>query len=96
MTDELALHQKTSRAARARALIEDELLVEAFAKLDADYVQAWRATDARDDDARQRLWQAANILGIVKDHLRKMIIDGKIAQKDLDLLTEKRRRTGAA
>ena len=82
--------EKLARAARAQALLNDDLLQESFAKLDADYIAAWRSTDARDDDARQRLWQAVNVLGKVKDHLSRVIADGKIAKAEIDALAERK------
>jgi hypothetical protein len=84
--DEVALTAKTSRAARAQALLNDELLKEAFATLDTEYVKAWRETSARDDDARQRYWQAVNVLGKVRDHLEQVVRDGRVAQADLERL----------
>ena len=48
----------------------------------------------RDTDARERLWQAVNILRKIKDHLGKIVRDGKLAQREIDMLTEKRKRFG--
>lgn len=89
-TDDIALTMKTSRAARAQALQNDELLKESFDTLESEYIKAWRSSDARDDDARQRLWQAVNVLGKVRDHLQRVISDGKIAQAELNMRAEKR------
>jgi hypothetical protein len=74
------------RGARAKALIDDALLAEAFARLEADYVAAWRASPARDQDVRERLWQAVNVVGLVRDHLTRVLNDGKLAQRELDEL----------
>jgi hypothetical protein len=89
------LHCDIVRGARAKALIDDELLAEAFARLDADYIAAWRATPARDTDARERLWQAVQIVGKVRDHLSTALSNGKLAQRQLDELAarEARERT---
>jgi hypothetical protein len=75
------------RGARARELLGNELLQHAFARLEADYISAWRQTPARDTDARERLWQAVNIVGKVRDHLVTIVNDGKLAQRELDDLT---------
>lgn len=83
MTDD-RLQRDIVRGARARALMDDELLQEAFAKLEADYIGAWRATPARDTDARERLWQAVNVLGKVRDHLGQVAAAGKLAQRQVD------------
>jgi hypothetical protein len=80
------LQTAIGRGARAQELLRSELLQEVFAKLDAEYVAAWRRTLARDSDARERLWQATQIVGKVKDHLAIIANDGKLAQRELDEL----------
>jgi hypothetical protein len=87
------LHRDIARGNRARAIIDDELLVEAFARLDADYVAAWRATAARDTYARERLWQATQIVGKVRGHLTAVLSNGKLAQRQLDELAARTQRT---
>jgi hypothetical protein len=79
------LNEALSRAARAAALMENELLAEAFTKLDADYVRAWRVTPGRDVAAREKLWQAVNVVALVRDHLGKIVADGKLAQAELNM-----------
>ncbi len=94
MADEIALNRAAERAARADALLRDELLQEAFATLDHDYVKAWRETAARDTDARERLWQAVQIVAKVRDHLANVVNNGKLAQRELAELAERRKRFG--
>ena len=92
MTDEHKLHRDVNRAAQAEALIRNEMLQDAFAGLDTVYLKAWRETLARDTDARERLWQAMQVVGKVRDHLTKFIVDGKLAQRQIDDLVEKKSR----
>ena len=94
MSGEGKLAVAMARAARAQALIEDELLQEAFAALEARYVEEWRASQFRDTDARERLWQAVNVLRKVKDHLGRMLADGRLAQREIDALAQRRKRFG--
>jgi hypothetical protein len=94
MADEIALARASERAARADALLRDELLIEAFAALDRDYAKAWRETAARDTDARERLWQAVQVVAKVRDHLSHVLNNGKLAQRELNDLAERRRRFG--
>jgi hypothetical protein len=93
-TDEIALNRAAERAARAEALLRDELLLEAFDTLDQEYVKAWRATAARDNDARERLWQAVQIVAKVRDHLGSVLSSGKLAQRELNDLAERKKRFG--
>ena len=94
MSDEPRLNADIARLARVQALLGDELLQEAFDRLEERYTEEWRASQFRDTDARERLWQAVNILRKVKDHLAKIVGDGKLAQREIDQLAEKRKRFG--
>ncbi|HEY7246258.1 MAG TPA: hypothetical protein VH678_20485 [Xanthobacteraceae bacterium] len=89
MNDEDKLERAIFRGVRAEALLNDELLQESFATLDANYVQAWRTAPVRDVEMREKLWQAVNIVGKVKEHLTKIVNDGKLAQADLSMRTAK-------
>src|SRR5690349_2872086 len=82
--DDIALNKAIERAARAEALQRDELLGEALEALDRDYVKAWRATHARDTDARERRWQAVQVVAKVRDHLGQVVAGGRLAQRELD------------
>jgi hypothetical protein len=85
MNDEDKTERAINRGAQAEALLRNELLQEAFAALDASYVQAWRTAPVRDAEMREKLWQAVNIVGKVKDHLSRIVADGKLSQADLKM-----------
>jgi hypothetical protein len=91
---EVKLNADLARRARAEALLQDEILQEAFVRLEDRYIEEWRVSQFRDTDARERLWQAVNILRKVKDHLAKIVSDGKLAQREIDQLAQKRKRFG--
>lgn len=92
MSDDDKLQSAISKGARAEALLRDETLLGAFAGLEADYIKAWRQTAARDTDARERLWQAVQVVGLVKDHLNSVASSGKLAQRELNDLALKAKR----
>jgi hypothetical protein len=94
MTDEFKLHRDKDRGAKAEALLRNDLLIEAFAALDAEYVKAWRLTHINDVNARERLFQAVQIVAKIKDHLGKVLNNGKLAQRELDELEARRKRFG--
>ncbi len=75
MTD---LNVAVSRGLRAKAILDDELFKEAFTKLEQDYIAAWRV--CIDPRKRGVLWVYVNALGKVRDHLSRVIADGKLAQ----------------
>lgn len=90
--DEGKLRDATSRALKAQQLCDDPVLSEAFDKLDAAYLEAWRATHAQDTNAREKLFLAVNVAAKVREHLRIIIANGRLAQKDLDQLENDRKR----
>ncbi len=94
MTDDLKLHRDAQRAVQAQALLNDDMLKEVFAALESDYIRAWRATPARDQEAREYYWMAINVLGKVRDHLTYTVSGGKVAQKELDDLANKAKLNG--
>lgn len=81
MSDEEKLHIDASRAHRAKSALDEFGF--ALDALEADYIKAWKETPARDTDARERLWQAVQIVGKVRAHLTKAIADGKLAEREL-------------
>ena len=82
------LNRDIVRGARAAELVKSELLQECFTVLERDYIEAWKIAPARDTDGRERLWQAVNIVGKVRDHLVKVANDGKLAQRQLNELVK--------
>jgi hypothetical protein len=82
------LETAVARGARAKELLESELMKEIFTQLEADYIAGWRNSGARDTDARERLWLAVQIIGLVKDHLIIVANNGKLAQAEVDRLAK--------
>lgn len=91
MTDEDKLHKDAADGTRAKALLEDELLIGAFQKLEEAYVQRWRTTHLNDAQGREKLFIAINVVGKVQQHLASIVADGSVAKKQLDELAKKRR-----
>jgi hypothetical protein len=96
MIDEHKLIRDSARAARAKALIEDELFNEAFSAYEAEIMARWRETGTAQAETfkRERLWLAINLLGKIKHHLVRVMEDGKVAKAHLAQL-EGRRQTAA-
>jgi hypothetical protein len=97
MTDESKLDQAVGVAARAEALLDNELLQEAFAGLEDSYTAAWRATAIDEVGAREKLFLAINIVGKVRNHLTAIVTNGKLARaelKEIALAAERGRRFG--
>lgn len=88
MPDEDKLAQDTARAARAQALLSNELLDEAFTTLADAYTAAWRSTTVDEVAGREKLYLAINIIGKVKEHLVTIVNDGKLAASQLRELAQ--------
>ena len=91
MSDDKLLEQR-NRAARAEALVNDELLSEGLDNLEAAYIQAWRLTSPENQMAREKLYLAVNVVGKIKQHLQTVITDGKLADAELKELIEVQER----
>lgn len=97
MSDESTLERAAARAVRAEALLDDELLNEAFDTLEKSYITAWRATTVDDAAGREKLFLAINIVGKVRGHLAGVVANGKLARAELKELAEtaeRRKRFG--
>lgn len=88
--DELKLAEQRARGQRAKALLEDELLVEAFDKIEKVYTVTWRATAPDDIDTRERAYQMLALLGDVKTALREVASTGAVAAETLERLSARR------
>jgi hypothetical protein len=88
MIDEDKLSQDRAKALRAQSLLENELLIEAYAKLEAELVSAWIATPPRDTDGRERCWAAVQANRKHREYLQSIVNNGKLAAAELKKLAE--------
>lgn len=72
-----------ARAARFKSWAENEGLYAVLDDLTATYIDAWQNTRLADQDGRERLWQAVQIVGKVKTHINVVIAGGKVAERDI-------------
>ena len=82
MTDELRLHGELAAGSRAEAALGT--FDDAFATLKAQYIAAWQQTGLMQHEARERLWQAVQIVDRVQQHLRQVASGGKLAERQLE------------
>lgn len=67
------------RAAHAKRLLEDPMLVEAFATIRNEAISTWEKTAARDTEAREIAWLTVKVLGRIEGVLQSAVDDGRIA-----------------
>jgi hypothetical protein len=82
------LHSEITRAAKAEALLRDELLIEIIADLEAEYIKALFLTHIDDKQARETLFLAVNAVRKIPSHLHSIVSNGKLANAELKLLIE--------
>jgi hypothetical protein len=70
--------EEIARGHRARELLEDEVLQDAFAQLGAEFLTAWRSTAIEATEERERLWLAVGVLEGVQRVLRSYADGGAI------------------
>jgi hypothetical protein len=81
---EQELRRRVAAAERARAYIDDPLLVGAFEALDARFMMTWRATAPTDTAGRETLWHHIQALGELRLELNRALEDGAMAKAALD------------
>lgn len=81
------------RGERAQRLLEDEILLEAFATIEQEYTQQWLNSPARDQDGRERLFLMVKTLHRLQTELQTVVQTGQVAKHKLTLL-EKAQQLG--
>ena len=81
------LDKQIQQGQRAKQLLDDPLLKEAFEYLAEQYKAEIFNTSYNDHDQRQVLWMAYNMLDKIKGHLVSVMETGKLASSELENLT---------
>ncbi len=78
-TEDISNAEDMQRGDRARELLDNPVLMEIFDRLEQDYLTAWKSSRLPEVHARERLWQAVQIVGIVRSSLTALVADGELA-----------------
>lgn len=89
MTDPVKLHADATRAARAKAIIDDELFKEAFLLCENTYMKAWAESEPHETRKREALYTAVQLLADVRGHLGIIMSHGSLARAELKVLEDK-------
>jgi hypothetical protein len=81
--DEGKRREEQNRGERAKALIRDPLIVEAFDVLETKYIEAWKDSSSSLDE-RETLFQMYQALMVVQGHLSEVIETGDLAKLELN------------
>lgn len=88
--DEIAHRKALGRAARAKALAEDELLQEGFSLFEADLMRLWRNTKTDATSERERIWSMIRAVDMVRKHLEGVIADGNVSAAVIEAMLGRR------
>jgi hypothetical protein len=80
-----------SRGQRARAILDDPLVDEAFAAIERECLAEWRRAPARDVEGRERLWLMLKMAERLKAHFVSLVDSGKLAAERVAQLEKERR-----
>jgi hypothetical protein len=86
--DEHKLLRDAERASQAQALLDNDLIREAFDNLEQEYTEALFVTRPDQVQGRESLYLAVNVVRKVRAHLSNIIGNGKLASSVLRELTE--------
>ena len=68
------------RERRARSLIDDPLLNEAFDVLKEDLMNRWAYSGSTDLEARESIWLAIRLLDKIDSHIKSIVETGHMAK----------------
>jgi hypothetical protein len=78
------LSQEVRRSDKAKQILENPIFKESIEKLKDLYTQSLFNTGAKEQDTREKLWLAYNVVGKVEDHIKEILDTGKLATKQLE------------
>lgn len=84
--------QEAHRGQEAELLLNNDLLREALAAIDAEVVKQWQDCPARDRDGKEALWQLMKTAQKFRRILIGHIETGKLARENLRRIEESRIR----
>ena len=84
--DHNKLGSEVSRGEKAKLLLDEPIIKEAFETLKKEFQEAILNTKHGEDAARTTLWQAYHLTDKVENHLRTVMETGKLAAQQINQL----------
>ena len=78
------LQQEITQSNKAKQLFENPLVKDAFDNLRKLYQDSLFNTGVNEEETREKLWLAYNIVNKVEQHFMEIIDTGKLAKKQLE------------
>jgi hypothetical protein len=89
MTD---VRREVSHGVRARAILGDEIVVEALDAIEAELRADWEGSRPGDAAAREESYRMLRAAKAFRERLRKVIDDGSVAEAEIEAHERARRR----
>ena len=75
------LEKEQQRGQRAKAILEDEIFVEALQKIRQDLELQWLNSDIKDSEQREKVFLMRRMIEVVVMQLQSVLETGKLATK---------------
>ena len=95
MSDAAELRRAVNRSARAKAILEDELVVEALGLIEANLRQAWEHSKFDDVAGREDAYRMLRTARSFRAWFEQALIDGKVAEAEIERNRQIERRKAA-
>jgi len=91
MNEEHQLSTELQRGTKAKLLLEDPLLIEAFQKLESEYFDAWKQSSVEATEQREKIWLMYATVSSVQAQLASVIVTGKMAEDQLKVIQQRKK-----
>lgn len=81
--DEGMARSTLARANHARTILEDQIVIETFERMETRLRQAWEGSKFHDSEGREEAYRMLRTLKLFKDEFGQMLSDGEVARGDL-------------
>lgn len=78
------LEKEQQRGHRAKAILEDEIFVEAIQKVSGELDAEWMNSPVRDTEGREKIYMMKKMLNVLLVQLRSVMDTGKLATKQIN------------
>jgi len=75
--------EESIRADRAKEILENPLVIEAFETIERELTKALMNSPARDAEGREKLYLMNQLLGRVKKHFASVVNNGAMAKRTI-------------
>jgi hypothetical protein len=82
--DQTKLQSEVNRSEKAKLVLQEPIFLEAIIELKKLYSQSLLNTGVNEQDAREKLWLAYQIVGKVEQHFIEIMETGKLAKRQLE------------